>query len=125
MSVKLFKHWCLGLLLGLASGGLPLLAAQIKGPQVDPFDSGISYLVWGGGAFLGASVLAYVLPGRRVLSALSVLSGFLAAMVLEIIIDYHMGRVSHNLWPLTLTFAVLMSTPPVLIGAYVGSRLRF
>lgn len=100
------------------------MAAQIRGPQVDPFDHGISYFVWIGGAFLAASGLAYVLPPRRLLWALAVLSGFFAAMVLEIIVDSYTGRVSHNLWPLTLVLAVLMAAPPVFAGAYFGSRLR-
>ena len=124
MSIGLLRYWCVGFVLGLVSGGLPLIVAQLKGPAVDPFDYGISYLVWGGSAFIVTSLLAYVLPRRQVLSAFSVLIGFLAAMVLEIIIDYHTGRAPHNLWPLTLTFALLISAPPVFVGAYVGSRLR-
>jgi len=124
MSMSILRHWCLGLLLGLASGGFPLVVAQIRGPQVDPFDHEISYLLWIGSALLAASGLAYVLPERGLLSGLTVLSGFVAAMVLEIAIDSYTGRVSHNLWPLTLALSVLIGAPPAFVGAYFGSRLR-
>ena len=100
------------------------MGAQIRGAQVDPFDHGISYLVWIGSALLAAAGLAYVLPEQGLLSGLTVLSGFVAAMVLEIVIDYYTGRVSHNLWPLTLAFSVLIGAPPAFVGAYFGSRLR-
>jgi hypothetical protein len=122
--MRLVRYWCLGLLLGLAAGALPLVGAQIRGPRVDPFDEGISYLVWIGGTFLAASGLAYLLPERRWSWGVAVVSGFLAAMVLEIVIDSYTGRVSHNLWPLTLVFALVMGVPPAFIGAYFGSRLR-
>lgn len=122
--MRLLRHWCLGLLLGLASGGLPLVGAQISGPQVDPFDHGVSYLVWVGGSFLAALGLAYGLQQRTWLWGLAILSGFLAAMVLEIVIDSYTGRVSHNLWPLTLAFAVLIGAPPAFAGAYFGLKLR-
>jgi hypothetical protein len=122
--MRLVGYWCLGLLLGLASGGLPLVGAQIRGPQVDPFDEGISYLVWLGGTFLAAAGLAYLLPEQSWLWGLAVLSGFLAAMVLEILIDSYTGRASHPLWPLTLVFAFLIGVTPAFIGAHVGSRLR-
>jgi hypothetical protein len=122
--MKLVGHWCLGLLLGLASGGLPLVGAQMSGSQVDPFDHGISYLVWVGGSFLAGFGMTYVRPQQAWLCGLSVLSGFLAAMVLEIVIDSHTGRVSHNLWPLTLAFSVLIGAPPAFAGAYFSSKLR-
>lgn len=100
------------------------MGAQIRGPQVDPFDHGISYVVWLGGVFFSALGLAYVLPERRWLCCLAVLSGFFAAMVLEIVIDSYTGRVSHKLWPLTLAFAVLIGAPPAFAGAYFGSKVR-
>ena len=124
VSIGLPGHWCVGLLLGLVSGALPLVAVQLRDPTVDPFDYGISYIVWVGSSFGGAFVLTYMRPHRQVVSALSILSGFLAAMILEIVIDYYTARAPHNLWPLTLIFAVLIGAPPVFAGAYVGSRQR-
>jgi hypothetical protein len=122
--MRLARHWCLGLLLGLASGGLPLVGAQISGPQVDPFDHGVSYFVWVGGSFVAALGLAYALPQRRWLWGIAVLLGFLAAMVLEIVIDSYTGRFPNILWPLTLVSSILISAPPAFAGAYVGSKLR-
>ena len=100
------------------------MGAQISGPQVDPFDHGVSYLVWVGGSFLAAMGLAYVRPQRRWLWGFAVFSGFFVAIVLEIVIDSYTGRVSHNLWPLTLAFAVPIGAPPAFAGAYFGSKLR-
>ena len=122
--MRLARHWCLGSLLGLASGGLPLIGAQMSGPQVDPFDHGMSYLAWAGGSFFAALGLAYALPGRKWLSAFATLLGFFAAMVLEIIVDSYTGRVSHNLWPLTLALTVMIGAPPAFVGAYLGARRR-
>ena len=122
LSMRLVRHWCIGVLLGLASGGLPLVGAQLSGPQVDPFDYGISYLAWVGGSFGAALGLAYLLPAQRWLWSLSIFLGFFSAMVLEIIVDSNTGRVSHNLWPLTLACAVLIGAPPAFIGAYFGAK---
>jgi hypothetical protein len=122
--MKVVKHWCVGLILGLISGALPLLAAQLSGPHVDPFDRGVSYFVWLGGLFAAALGLAYVLPRRTWLWGLAVLSGFVAAMILEIVVDSHTGRATHNLWPLTLMFAVLIGAPPAFAGAYCGAKLK-
>jgi hypothetical protein len=110
--------------LGLVAGGIPLFVAQLRGSQVDPFDYGISYLAWCGTAFLAALVLAYTVPHHRVLAGLSILMGFLGAMVLEIVIDFNTGRTTHNLWPLTLVLSAIISAPPAFVGAYLGSRLR-
>jgi len=118
------RQWAVGVALGMVCGGLPLVSAQIQGPAVDPFDQGLSYLVWAGGAFLAASGLAYRQPNRRILWAVAVQLGFNSAMVLEVVIDFHSGRVSHNLWPLTLAAALLIGAPPAFLGAYFGSRLK-
>jgi hypothetical protein len=95
-----------------------------EGTTGRPFDYGIRYLAWAGGSFSAALGLAYVLPERRWLWGLAILSGFFSAMVLEIIADSYTGRVSHNLWPLTLAFTVLIGAPPAFAGAYFGAKRR-
>ena len=111
-------------MLGLTSGGVPLVSAQIRGPQVDAFDNGGSYVVWMGGVFLAALGLAYMQPERRWLWGPAVLSGFFAAVVLEIIIDSYTGRFPNILWPLTLAITLVIGAPPAFVGAYLGGKLR-
>lgn len=100
------------------------MGARIAGSQIDPFDYGISYLVWVGGSFLAALGLAYLLPHGKWLWGFAVFSGFFGAVVLNIIIDSYTGRFPNILWPLTVAFACLIGAPPAFAGAYVGSKLR-
>jgi hypothetical protein len=123
LQMRLVSYSCLGMLLGLALGGSPIVYGRIIGPQVDPADHGVSYLVWVGGSFMASLGLSYLLPHRRWLGGAAVFSGFFAAFILAITIDVYMGG-PQNLWPLGLAFVVLVGAPAAFAGAYVGSKLR-
>ena len=124
MSMRLVRHWCLGLLLGLLVGGVPLIWAHTSGPQVDPFDHIVSYLVWVGGVFVAAFGLARVRRKRRWLGAFAVFSGFFSAVVIGIVVESLTGRFPNILWPLTITLSVLVGVLPAVIGGYFDSKLR-
>jgi hypothetical protein len=124
LSMRLVGLGWLGMLLGLTIGGIPLVGAYMKGPHVDPFDYGISYVVWVGGLFLAALGLALARPQQRWSCAFALFSGFFAAIVLGIIVVTSTGRFPNVLWPLTLAFSVLIGTLPAFTGAYCGSKLK-
>lgn len=116
--MRVQARFCLGIVLGFTCGAIPLAVAHFIGSQVDPFDHGISYVVWLGGSFIAALGLAYFFPPDKWMSGLAVFGGFLGAIILDIVL------VGPNLWPLTLAFSTMIGTPTAFAGAYLGAKLR-
>ena len=125
--LKLVWRWCLSALLGCGCYAIPYAISRMAGPYgIDPFDYSLSYVVWLGGAFLGAIALSRCMAMRKWTVGLAIPSGFLSAMVLGIVIDEHFFTryEMNNLWPLSLAFGTIIVTPPALLGAYLGAKLR-
>src|SRR5262245_8774219 len=104
--MKFLGGCALGVLLGFVCGGLPLVVAQFSDSQLDPFDHGLSYVVWLGGSLVAALGLAYFFPPYRWVWGLVVFIGFLGAIMVGIVL------VGPNLWPLTLMFSTIIGMSP-------------
>ena len=108
--------WVLGLALGVIVGSIPLIEV---GMQTDPFDKMSSYLIWFIGLSLSAMVISIARPERVWRWAIAVGLGFLAAIILDIIIGSHFF-----LFPFSIILHVGIGAPPAFAGAYLGKLVR-
>jgi hypothetical protein len=71
-----------------------------------------------------AIISAAVLKHHPMIVGLAVALGFPSAVAIRVIADLTGDATTHNLWPLELMFAGLLSGVPAMLGAVVGSLVR-
>lgn len=110
---------------GLLSG-TALLAGltywQIPYADVNFFASSF-LLTWGIMALLGG-FLGVLFLRKSVFQAVQlVVTGFLIAVILRIIVDGISDPTSHNLFPFELIITFAIATPPALVGSWIANFL--
>jgi hypothetical protein len=74
--------------------------------------------------FATAAICGYLKPERLWRWALVLLPWLPLATALKILVDVSRNPASHNLFPIEIGFAVIMSAIPVLAGTMLGRLLR-
>ena len=111
----------------LIAAGLGLAACAIPYWPVayDKFNlmENTIYLGWVGFTIV-ASLAARVLTVRPIPpTALTVTAGFLAAMILRIIVECAIDPTDHNLWPFELVWGGMVALPSAFTGAWLAKFL--
>jgi len=106
---------------GFATAAIPLVGTTVALPQADPFDSIFTYVLWWGALGLLVGRLSRSDPAHAWRWAAGGEFGFLCGVVFAIVIGLRVGE-TMNLWPLTLLWSFLVSTPAVIVGGLVGRK---
>ena len=106
---------------GFATAAIPLVASAVALPHDDPFDRIVTYLFWWGALGLLVGRLARRDPAYTWRWAAGGELGFLCGVVFAVAVGLRLGE-PMNLWPLTLLWSFLVSTPAVIVGGLLGRR---
>ena len=110
-------------LLGLACGYGPLLVGQTTTRRQDPFDEPSSYAFWLVGPFVAAFAFAFVWPKDSQSIAWSVWLGFVASIVVDMVVSAFAGHANYQMAPLSVALMMFLGAAPVILGANSGARL--
>ena len=106
---------------GFATAAIPLVGTTVAFPQADPFDSIVTYVLWWGALGLVVGRLARSDPAHAWRWAAGGEFGFLCGVAFAMAIGLRLGE-TMNLWPLTLLWSFLVSTPAVVVGSLLGRK---
>ena len=104
-----------------AIAAIPLVGMMVAVPQADPLDSIVTYVFWWGVLGLLIERLARSDPTHAWQWAACGEFGFLCGVICAMAIGLRLGE-PMNLWPLTLLWSLLVSTPPVILGCLFGRK---
>ena len=106
---------------GFVTAATPLVGTMVAVPQADPFDSLVTYVVWWGALGFLVRQLARRDPAHAWRWAVGGEFGFLCGVVFAMAVGLRIGE-AMNLWPLTLLWSFLVSTPAVIVGGLLGRK---
>jgi len=74
---------------------------------------------------IGIGLISVLVLQRKIVDTATLISfGFIAAVLIRVIIDIIQDSTDHNLWPLELFLTLLIVFPTSLLGALLGTFFR-
>lgn len=105
------------LTLGLIAGAVP--SWPVPYDQINTMETTI-LIGWVGLTIVAAIVTRILTPLPLKPAALTVTAGFLAAMVLRIIVECTIDPTDHNLWPFEIVWGAMIGLPSAFAGSFLA-----
>ncbi len=105
------------LALGLIAGAIP--SWPVPYDKLNTMETTI-LIGWVGLTIAAALVTRILTPLPLKPAAFTVTAGFLAAMVLRIIVECTIDPTDHNLWPFEIVWGVMVGLPSAFAGAFLA-----